>query len=114
MEIVIDHYFYGEVQVYQFPVISCINDEKNFIPDMHVLKNRKVSSWDVARIPLAKLKEIAGIALQLCFMISDPSVSLDKSAVTSSHLTLNSPVLILNYSALGVVISWKDDILPAF
>lgn len=28
MEIVIDQYFYREAQVYQFPVISCINDEK--------------------------------------------------------------------------------------
>lgn len=114
MEIVTDHYFYGEVQVYQFPVISCNNDEKNFIPDMHVLKKRKVSSWDVARIPLAKVKETAGIALHPCFMVSDPSVSLDKSAITSSHLTLSSPVLILNYSVLGVVNSCKDDILPAF
>lgn len=30
VEIVIDQYFYGEAQVYQFPVISCINDEKTF------------------------------------------------------------------------------------
>lgn len=31
VEIVIDQYFYGEAQVYQFPVISCINDEKTFL-----------------------------------------------------------------------------------
>lgn len=68
--------------------------KKNFIPDVHVLKNRKASSWYFARIPLAIVKETAGIALQLCFMVSDPSVSLDKSAVTSSHLTLSSQVLI--------------------
>lgn len=88
--------------------------KKLFIPDMHVLKSRKASSWHLARIPLAKVKQAAGIALQLCFMVSDPFVSLGKSAITSSHLTLSSPGLILNYSALGVVISWKEDILPSF
>lgn len=44
VEIVIDQYFYGEAQVYQFPIISCINDEKLFLPDMHVLKNIRASS----------------------------------------------------------------------
>lgn len=88
--------------------------KKFFIPDMHILKNRKASSWGLAIIPLTIVKETAGIALQLCFMVSDPSVSLDKSPVTSSHLTLNSPVLILNYSAVGVVISWEDHILFTF
>lgn len=68
--------------------------KKLLIPDMHVLKNRKASSWNLARIPLAKVKQAAANALQLCFMISDPSVSLDKSAVTSSYLTLNSSGLV--------------------
>lgn len=88
--------------------------KKLFIPDTHALKNRKASSWHLARIPLAKVKQAAGIALQLGFMVSDPPVSLDKSAIASSHVTLNSPGLILSYSALEVVISCKDDILPAF
>lgn len=44
VEIGIDQYFYREAQVYQFPVTSCINDEKNFLILRRALKNIKASS----------------------------------------------------------------------